>query len=128
MDQNKMILLVEDVESNIDVIGMQLACLGYRVTIARNGIEALEKLKNQLPDLVIMDIQLPKMGGFEAVSRIRNELNQKTLPILAATAKCSNADREKCLSAGCDAYLSKPFTHLQLKAAMEEAFGRQRVE
>ena len=125
MDQKKTILLVEDIESNIDVISKQLECLGYRVTVARNGLEALAQLDRQIPDLIIMDIQLPKMGGFEAVSRIRTNSDLRDLPILAATAKSSNADRARCLAVGCDAYIAKPFTHVELKTAIDDLFRRQ---
>ena len=65
----KRVLLVEDNESTIDVVEMELKCLGYEVVIARDGLQALDRVAEQLPDLVIMDIHLPKMNGFEAVRR-----------------------------------------------------------
>ncbi len=126
MHPKRRILLVEDIESTIDVVTRQLECLGYDVTIARNGVEALNKLADQTPDLIIMDIQLPKMGGFEAVSQIRANPTLRLVPILAATAKALKGDKATCLAAGCDGYIAKPFTHRQLEIAINAVFESRR--
>jgi two-component system cell cycle response regulator DivK len=98
---------------------MELAWMGYETMIAKDGLEAIESVIAQLPDLIIMDIQLPKMNGFEAVRRIRAIPAARYIPILAATAKALHGDEEKCTAAGCDGYIAKPFTHRELQAAIE---------
>ena len=125
MNQKRRVLLVEDNESTIDIVERQLECLGYQATIAKTGLEALEKLADEAPDLIIMDIQLPKMGGFEAVRQIRANPNLRDIPILAATAKALKGDEENCLAAGCDGYIAKPFTHSQLQMAITAVFKRK---
>ena len=119
MNLKKRVLLVEDNESTIDVVQMELAWMGYETTIAKDGLEAIESVIAQPPDLIIMDIQLPKMNGFEAVRRIRAIPAARDIPILAATAKALHGDEEKCTAAGCDGYIAKPFTHRELQAAIE---------
>jgi two-component system cell cycle response regulator DivK len=119
MNSKKRVLLVEDNESTIDVVEMELAWMGYETTIAKDGLEAIESVIAQPPDLIIMDIQLPKMNGFEAVRRIRAIPAARDIPILAATAKALHGDEEKCAAAGCDGYIAKPFTHRELQAAIE---------
>jgi CheY-like chemotaxis protein len=120
MNTKKRVLLVEDNEATIDVVGMELNFLGYEVTIAKDGLQALEMLSGQPPDLIIMDIQLPKMDGFETIRQIRANPASRDIPILAATAKALPGDQEKCLQAGSDGYIAKPFTHRQLEVAINE--------
>lgn len=116
---NKKILLVEDDPPSIDVMERELRVLGYEVTLARNGAEAVEMAASQLPRLIVMDILMPKMDGLEAAARIRNNPKTRGIPILAATAKALPRDKEKCLAAGCDAYIAKPFTYKELGAAID---------
>jgi len=99
---------------------MGLEFLGYAVTVAGDGNEAVEMAASQLPDLIVMDILLPNVNGLEAASRIRNNPKTRVIPILAATALAMPGDMEKCLESGCDAYLAKPFTPKQLAAAIEK--------
>jgi two-component system cell cycle response regulator DivK len=125
MNDQRSVLLVEDIESTIDVVSMELKSLGYSVTVARTGLEALDRLAEHMPNLVIMDIQLPQMGGFEAVRRIRDNPAMRDVAILAATAKALAGDKEACLAAGCDGYIAKPFTHKQLDFAINAMFKRR---
>jgi two-component system cell cycle response regulator DivK len=126
MNLKKRVLLVEDNESTIDVVEMELAWMGYEeVTIAKDGLEAIESVAAQPPELIIMDIQLPKMNGIEAVRRIRAIPAAREIPILAATAKALHGDEEKCTAAGCDGYIAKPFTHRELQAAIERILKRR---
>jgi CheY-like chemotaxis protein len=113
------ILLVEDNPGTIEVVREELELLGYEVTVADNGVAAVELATSQLPDLIIMDIRMPKMDGLQAASRIRQDPRSRSIPILAATAKAMPGDREQCLASGCDAYLAKPFTHRELDAAIK---------
>lgn len=120
----KLILLVEDHTDTLDVLKNELTFLGYDTAIAKNGIEAVSLSESENPDLIIMDIMLPKMNGFEATAQIRHNPKTKSIPILAATAKAMPGDREKCLNAGFDGYLAKPFTHVELGHAIAQILNK----
>jgi two-component system cell cycle response regulator DivK len=126
MNTKKRVLLVENNESTIDVVVMELKYLGYEVTIAKDGQQALDRVAEAVPDLVIMDIQLPKIDGFQAVRQIRANPAVRDIPILAATAKALKGDEEKCLATGCDGYIAKPFNHRQLEVAINGVLKRRR--
>lgn len=113
------ILLVEDNLMTIDIMREELELLGYEVAVARNGAEGVEMATAHLPDLIIMDIALPKMDGLTAASAIKRNPKTRAIPILAATAKAMPGDKEKCLASGCDDYLAKPFTHRELGTRIE---------
>ena len=115
----KHILVAEDNKDIAELYCFQLESLGFDVTVAKNGIEAMELAPLLLPDLVIMDILMPKMDGLEAARQIRENPATRDIPILAATAKAMEGDIEKCLAAGCDGYIAKPFNHTELGAAIE---------
>ena len=123
-----LILLAEDSETTRDLVQTQLTFLGYRVTTAKNGAEAVAKAIAELPDLIVMDIQMPVMDGLLAASQIRKEPTTQVIPILAATAKTMSGDRQKCLDSGCDDYIAKPFTHKQLQFAIEKLLSKQSNE
>lgn len=116
----KKILLVEDNPATIDVLTKELEFLGYDCIVAEDGKKAVDISSSQFPDLIIMDISLPKMDGLKAATLIRKNPKTQSIPILAATARALPGDREKCLEAGCDDYLAKPFTHRELGAAIEK--------
>jgi two-component system cell cycle response regulator DivK len=113
------ILLVEDDPGTIEVMQQELEVLGYEVTVAENGEEGVQMAVSQLPDLIVMDIRLPKMDGLRAATLIRDNPNTGNIPILAATVNALAGDREKCLEAGCSDYIAKPFTHRELGAAIK---------
>ena len=121
----KRVLLAEDHLGTIEVMQLELEVLGYEVTVAQNGLEAVEKASAESPDLIVMDILMPKMNGFQATARIRQNPRTKDIPILAATALARPGDREKCLESGCDGYIAKPFTHKQLGAAIDRLIEAQ---
>ncbi|MFN5856198.1 MAG: response regulator [Pseudanabaenaceae cyanobacterium] len=103
-----LILLVEDNEVNIKTICSYLKAKGYEIIIARNGEEAVSLTQSSQPDLILMDIQMPKMDGLEAIKQIRSNPNSTHTPIIALTALAMVGDREKCLAAGADDYMTKP--------------------
>jgi CheY-like chemotaxis protein len=105
---NKNILIVDDDARNAFALSKLLAGKGLKVYIAPNGQKALEVLDKTAIDLVLMDIMMPGMDGYETTRRIRAQGQFRTLPILALTAKAMKGDREKCLEAGANDYLSKP--------------------
>lgn len=121
----KRILLAEDHPGTIEVMQLELEVLGFDVIVAQNGLEAIEKATAESPDLIVMDMLMPKMDGFQAAASIRQSPKTKGIPILAATALARPGDREKCLESGCDGYIAKPFTHRQLGAAIERILEPQ---
>jgi signal transduction histidine kinase len=104
----RLILLAEDNEANIITISSYLNAKGYRVISAKNGREAIAMACTESPDLILMDIQMPEMDGFEAIRRLRDDPNFSNTPILALTALAMEGDRERCLEVGANDYLSKP--------------------
>ncbi|MGV6810461.1 MAG: response regulator [bacterium] len=110
-----LILLVDDDEMNRFFGRELLASLGVRIELAESGEQALEKLRSQVFDLVFMDISMPKMDGYETTQQIRQALQQTKLPIIALTAHAIAGERERCLQAGMNDYLTKPFDLEQLE-------------
>jgi CheY-like chemotaxis protein len=102
------ILLVEDNPMNRRVSEFLLKAQGYIVDEARDGQEALDKVKTQLPDLILMDLQLPGLDGFAATKIIKQDDATKKIPIDALTAYAMSGDEERALEAGCDGYITKP--------------------
>jgi CheY-like chemotaxis protein len=120
----KRILLVEDNLVNERVALGMLRIRGHTVVVARNGIEALNTVRDEAFDLILMDCQMPEMDGYEATRRIRSMRGGWTaLPIVAMTANTMEGDREKCLAAGMSDYLSKPFTAEQLSLVVDRALA-----
>ncbi len=105
------LLLVEDNLLNQKLIFLNLNKFGFKITVANNGVEALERIKEERFDLILMDLMMPVMDGLEATQEIR--LFEKTIdyhtPIIGLTANTFDADREKCLAVGMDEFMSKPF-------------------
>jgi len=103
-----LLLLVEDNEANISTISSYLMAKGYRIEVARDGQEAIDQAVALSPDLILMDVQMPGMNGLEAMQRIREIELLATTPIIALTALAMESDRDRCLAAGANEYLSKP--------------------
>jgi CheY-like chemotaxis protein len=113
------ILLAEDNQDAAEIVSLLLRFLGHEVLLASDGIEAVEKAVSLQPDIIIMDMMMPGMDGFQAVSELRRHAETKTIPIVAATALAGAQDRNKCLAAGCDEYLSKPVTTKELAPVID---------
>lgn len=113
------LLVVEDNITNQLVAKTLLSKLGFSVSLANNGVEALQLVQQQHFDLILMDLHMPEMDGLEATRRIRQQARFQNLPILAMTAAAMPSDREACLEAGMNAYLSKPINRQELIAALE---------
>jgi two-component system, cell cycle response regulator DivK len=111
------ILIVEDNEMNLDMLTRRLTRRGYDVVSATDGVEGLQLASYELPDLVLMDMSLPKMDGWEATRHLKSNTETKNIPVIALTAHAMVGDREKALEAGCDDYDTKPIdlTRLLLK-------------
>jgi CheY-like chemotaxis protein len=115
----KKILLVEDNEMNRDMLSRRLAKRGYAVVMAVDGAEGVTMARSESPDLVLMDMGLPVMDGWTATRHIKADPATAQIPVLALTAEAMEGDREKCLSAGCDEYDTKPVDLERLIGKME---------
>ena len=101
------ILIVDDTPTNLSLLS-NLLKEHYRIRVANSGAKALELANASVPDLVILDIMMPEMDGYQTLKEIRNNSKLATIPVVALTAKALNADREKALATGADDFLSKP--------------------
>ena len=111
------VLLVEDNEMNRDMLSRRLKRKGYAVSIAVDGAEGVAKAEAELPDIILMDMSLPILDGWEATRRLKANDRTKSIPIIAQTAHAMAGDREKCLAAGCDDYATKP---VELRVLLEK--------
>jgi len=102
------ILYIEDNIDNRTLVRRVLQIEGYRVMEAESGFKAFEILRSEIPDLVLMDINLPDMDGYEITTRLKQMPSLARVPVIAMTANVMKGDREKTLAAGCDGYISKP--------------------
>ena len=112
------ILLVEDNEMNRDMLSRRLKRQGHEVSTAEDGVAGIEAARAQRPDLILMDMSLPQMDGWEATRRLKADTETASIPIIALTAHAMQGDREKALEAGCDDYDSKPIDFARLKEKM----------
>ncbi len=120
MVESPPILIAEDNELNIDTIASYLNAKGYRTIWADNGAEAISMTKSERPDLILMDIQMPEMNGITAIEQISSDENLRALPIVALTALAMDGDRDRCLDAGANEYISKPIKLKQLVTIIQQ--------
>ena len=113
------ILLVEDNEMNRDSLSRLLARRGYEVIFAEDGEEAVAMTRSAMPDLVLMDISLPKLDGYEATRILRSFDATRSIPIIALTAHAMTSDREKAIGAGCTDFESKPVEFARLMGKIQ---------
>ena len=102
------ILIVEDNELNLDILARRLQRRDFEIVSAMDGLEGIEKALAEKPDLILMDMSLPKMSGWEVTSRLKEMKETESIPVIALTAHAMQGDREKALEAGCDGYETKP--------------------
>jgi PAS domain S-box-containing protein len=123
--QKPLILLAEDNEANIDTISIYLQAKGYRILLAKNGQEAITLAQSEGPDIILMDIQMPGIDGLEAIQQIRKNPALGDIPIIALTALAMTGDRDRCIAAGANDYLSKPVKLKQLAITIQEWLSAQ---
>jgi adenylate cyclase len=116
MGEPPLILVVDDVRDNVEILEMRLEALGYRVASAGDGIAALEKIRALSPDLVLLDIMMPKLDGIETVKRLKADPSLPFIPVILVTAKADASDVVAGLDSGADDYLTKPVDHAALTA------------
>jgi len=117
------ILLVEDQEMNRNMLSRRLIKRGYEVSIAVDGAEGLEKARAEKPELILMDMSLPVIDGWEATRQLKADEATRGIPVIALTAHAMSTDREKAMEAGCDGYETKPVELPRLLEAMEKLLG-----
>jgi two-component system, cell cycle response regulator DivK len=123
------ILLIEDNEMNRDMLSRRLIRRGYEVVLATNGQEGLALARSGCPDLILMDLNLPTLDGWETTRRIKSSASTAAIPIIALTAHAMSGDKEQALAAGCDDYDTKPieFERLLEKIALQLEHGRKTI-
>lgn len=119
MSESKRILLVEDNEMNRDMLSRRLVRSGYEVLIAVDGAVGVDMAISKNPDLILMDMSLPVLDGWQATRQIKSTTETAMIPIIALTANAMTGDREKCLAAGCDDYDTKPVEFKRLLTKIE---------
>ena len=116
----KRILVVEDHEDNRQILRVLLGSAGYQMIEAHDGETALTTAASERPDLILMDIQLPGLDGYEATRRIKADPALSGIPIIAVTSYALSGDEEKARAAGCSAYVTKPYSPLELLKRLRE--------
>ena len=119
----KRILIVEDKATSRELLRTVLEQQGYVVDEATDGEEALRKIQELTPDLVLMDLQMPARDGYDVVREVRKHPRLQTIPIVAVTASAMQGDREKALAAGFTAYITKPVSLVQLRREVNLLLG-----
>jgi CheY-like chemotaxis protein len=119
------ILLVEDNEMNRDMMSRRLQRKGHEVLVAADGMQAILMAESEAPDLILLDMSLPVIDGWEAARRLKASPATALVPIVALTAHAMSGDREKALAAGCDDYDTKPVDFLQLMAKVEALLAKR---
>ncbi len=117
---SKTILVVEDQEDNRQILRDLLGNAGYAMQEAENGQDALAAVAKQRPDLILMDIQLPILDGYEATRRLKANPDTKAIPIIVVTSYALSGDESKARASGCDAYVTKPYSPRALLAKIKE--------
>ena len=119
------ILIVEDDEKSRYLVRFLLEQAGFRIVEAGDGEEALEKAAEEKPNLILMDMQLPKLDGYEATRRIRADEKLAHIPVIALTAYAMKGDREKTLAAGCSSYIEKPIDPATFVEEVKRVIGKK---
>lgn len=119
------ILLVEDNEMNLDMLSRRLLRAGYELVTATDGAQAVLKAQTEAPDVILMDLGLPVLDGWEATRLLKSDPDTQTIPIIALTAHVMSGTRESALQAGCNDFDTKPIDLVRLLAKIEVALQQQ---
>lgn len=123
----KRILIVEDNDLNLKLFRDLLTAHGYDTIETKEGLEAIHLTKSERPDLILMDIQLPEISGLDVTRRLKADDKIRSIPIIAVTAFAMKDDEEKILSAGCEAYISKPISIVPFLNTIRRFLGEEEV-
>ena len=127
-ERNGTILIADDNEVSLRILADYMTNCGYQVVLAYNGAEAVERARELVPKMVLMDIQMPGMDGIEAIRRIRSTPSIAQVPVIALTALAMPNDRERCMAAGADDYLSKPISLKSLVNLVDQYIGYRQIQ
>ena len=119
----KTVLIVEDNELNMKLFNDLLEAHGYKTLQTRDGLSALDIAKEHMPDLILMDIQLPEVSGLEVTKWLKEDENLRAIPVIAVTAFAMKGDEEKIREGGCEAYISKPISVNSFLETVEKFAG-----
>jgi two-component system alkaline phosphatase synthesis response regulator PhoP/two-component system response regulator VicR len=125
---SKKILVVDDERHIVRLVQVNLQKEGYEVETAANGLEALEQARAGQPDLIVMDVMMPEMDGFEALQQLKADETTAEIPVIMLTAKAQDADVFRGWQSGADLYLTKPFNPLELISFVRRIFDNQAGE
>ncbi|HKD08293.1 MAG TPA: response regulator [Bryobacteraceae bacterium] len=117
------ILLVEDNEFNRDMLSRRLQRRGFEVVLAEDGEQGIDVARSQKPDLILMDMDLPVLDGWEATRRLKADISSKSIPIIALTAHALQSDCVRAYQAGCDDFATKPIEFTELMSKIDRALG-----
>lgn len=120
------ILYVEDNDDNVYVVRQRLGRLGFTILVATDGEQGVAMAASEKPDLVLMDLRLPVLDGWEAIRRLKAAAETKNIPVIALSAHAMSGDREKALEAGCEDYDTKPIDLNRLRAKIEALLPAKR--
>jgi two-component system cell cycle response regulator DivK len=123
----KRILIVEDNDLNLKLFRDLLTAHGYDTIETKEGLEAIQLTKDEHPDLILMDIQLPEVSGLDVTRRLKADNSIRDIPIIAVTAFAMKDDEEKILSAGCEAYISKPISIVPFLNTVRRFLGEEEL-
>ncbi|NLJ36667.1 MAG: response regulator [candidate division WS1 bacterium] len=118
----KKILVVDDERHIVRLVEVNLARAGYEVVTAYDGVEALEKVEQEVPDMVVLDVMMPRMDGFEVLKNLQADAKYKDIPVIMLTAKAQDADIFKGWQSGVSSYLTKPFNPKELLVFVQRIF------
>ena len=124
---NRKVLLIEDNDLNRDMLSRYLLLFGFEVVQAMDANQGIELARQQTPDLILMDMSLPGMDGWEATRLLKNTMETREIPVIALTAHAMTGDRERSLDAGCDDYETKPIDFPKLVNKMEALLKKEIV-
>lgn len=120
----KTVLCIEDNDSNMRLVSRIVEAEKHDFLMAEDGLLALDMIRREHPDLILLDINIPGLDGLELARSLKADISLATIPIIATTANVLVGDRERCLSAGCDAYLPKPLDIRELQEVLRAYLGR----
>ena len=123
---SRKILIVEDSCDLREMLGSVLAAYGWNPLLAESGRKALDKLERETPGIILMDMRMPDMNGFELAMILKKHRVYRSIPILAATAFPDHIARQRCLAAGCDDFISKPFSFAALQTSLTNLVSGER--
>jgi two-component system alkaline phosphatase synthesis response regulator PhoP/two-component system response regulator VicR len=126
--QKKRVLVVDDERHIVRLVQVNLERQGYEVLTAYDGVECLEKAKAEKPDLIVLDVMMPRMDGFEALQRLKSDPETNHIPVIMLTARAQDRDVLQGYTYGADLYLTKPFSPLELISLVKRVFESQEEE